>query len=157
MTKSVYLESSVISYLTSRPSRDLVIAGHQASTNEWWSEAKAGYELFISQLVIEEISAGDKSAAEARLEVIASIPILETKEEAEELADLLLSSKAVPANSARDALHIAIAATQGIDYLLTWNFKHINNASTRALVISTVSNFGLLCPVLCSPEELIGE
>ncbi|NCC62364.1 MAG: PIN domain-containing protein [Verrucomicrobiae bacterium] len=157
MTKSVYLESSVISYLTSRPSRDLVIAGHQASTSEWWNEARSDYEAFISPLVIEEISAGDKFAAEARLQAIADIPILEIKPEAEELAALLLSSNAVPANSDRDALHIAIAATQGVDYLLTWNFKHINNASTRALVVNTVSSFGLVCPVLCSPEELIGE
>lgn len=157
MAKSVYIESSVVSYLTSRPSRDLVIAGHQASTYEWWNEARSGYDAFVSALVIEEISAGDSSASEARLRAVVDIPSLDIKPEAEKLAELLLSSKAVPANSTRDALHIAIAATQGVDYLLTWNFKHINNASTRALVINTVSRFGLICPVLCSPEELIGE
>ena len=157
MAKSVYIESSVVSYLTSRPSRDLVIAGHQASTHEWWNEARPDYETFISSLVIEEISAGDTSASQARLRAVAGIPSLDIKLEAEDLAELLLHSKAVPTNSARDALHIAIAATQGIDYLLTWNFKHINNARTRAFVINVVSNFGLICPVLCSPEELIGD
>lgn len=135
----------------------MVVAGHQASTSEWCNQARSDYDAFISALVIEEISAGDKSAAEARLQAISDIPILAIKPKAEELAALLLSSNAVPANSERDALHIAIAATQGVDYLLTWNFKHINNASTRTLVVNTVSNFGLVCPILCSPEELIGE
>jgi len=110
--------------------------------------------VFISPLVIEEISAGDQSAAMARLQAVADMPILEIKPEAQKLVKFLLSSNAVPANSDRDALHIAIAATQGVDYLLTWNFKHINNASTRELIMSTVSSFGLICPILCSPEEL---
>ena len=118
---------------------------------------RQNYDIFISPLVIEEISAGDVSAANARLQAVTKIPSLEIKPEAEKLAESLLFSKAVPANSARDALHIAIAANHGIDYLLTWNFKHINNASTRALVIKTVSSFDWVCPTLCSPEELIGE
>ena len=89
--------------------------------------------------------------------MIADIPSVAIAAEAESLALALLASNAVPANSARDALHIAIAATQGIDYLITWNFKHINNATTRTMVVNTVSNSGLICPVLCSPEELMGE
>jgi predicted nucleic acid-binding protein len=97
------------------------------------------------------------SAADDRLKAVDGIPWLDIKPETETLAELLLSAKALPANSIRDALHIAIAATQGVDYLLTWNFKHINNVTTRALVTNTVSSFGLVCPVLCSPEELIGE
>ena len=157
MKKTVYIESSVVSYLTARPSRDLIIAGHQASTAEWWQEHLQGYEAFISPLVTEEISAGDPVAAAERLRAIENLPSLSISLEAEAIAEALLSSKAVPGNSARDALHIAIAATQGIDYLLTWNFKHINNASTRTLVANVVSNFGLVCAVLCSPEELIGE
>jgi predicted nucleic acid-binding protein len=157
MSKTVYIESSVISYLTARPSRNLIIAGHQASTAEWWQEYLEQYEAYISPLVIEEISAGDPEAAADRLRANERIPSLSISEEAQVIAEALLSSKAVPANSSRDALHIAIAATQGIDYLLTWNFKHINNASTRTLVINTISNFDLVCAVLCSPEELMGE
>ena len=157
MNKSVYIESSVISYLTARPSRDLVIAGHQAVTAEWWNERRLRYDVYISPLVVEEVSAGDASAAEERLRVIADIPSVTIAAEAESLASALLISNAVPANSARDALHVAIAATQGIDYLITWNFRHINNASTRTMVINVVSDFGLVCPVLCSPEELMGE
>ena len=157
MNKSVYIESSVISYLTARPSRDLVIAGHQAVTAEWWNERRLRYDVYVSPLVVEEISAGDASAAEDRLRVIADIPSVTIAAEAESLASALLAANAVPANSARDALHVAIAATQGIDYLITWNFRHINNASTRTMVVNVVSDFGLVCPVLCSPEELMGE
>ena len=157
MKKTVYIESSVVSYFAARPSRDLVIAGHQASTAEWWQEYRDQYEVFISPLVVEEISAGDPTAAAKRLEAVNGIGSLFISEEAEAIAEALLSAKAVPANSFRDALHIAISATQGIDYLLTWNFKHINNASTRVLVTNVVSTFELACAILCSPEELIGE
>ena len=157
MNRSVYIESSVISYFAARPSRDLVIAGHQAVTVEWWDNHRLRYDVYVSPLVVEEISAGDASAAEERLRVIADIPSVSIAPEAESLASALLASNAVPANSARDALHIAIAATQGMDYLVTWNFKHINNASTRTMVFNVVSNSGLVCPVLCSPEELMGE
>ena len=157
MNRSVYIESSVISYLAARPSRDLVIAGHQAVTAEWWDNHRLRYDVYVSPLVVEEISAGDASAAEERLRVITDIPSISIAAEAESLASALLASNAVPANSVRDALHIAIAATQGMDYLVTWNFKHINNASTRTMVVNVVSNSGLVCPVLCSPEELMGE
>ena len=157
MKKTVYIESSVVSYLVARPSRDLVIAGHQASTAEWWQEYRDQYEVFISPLVVEEISAGDPAAAAKRLEAVNGIASLSISEEAEAIAEALLSAKAVPENSPRDALHIAISATQGIDYLLTWNFKHINNASTRIPVANVVSKFGLVCAIFCSPEELMGE
>nr|VFK40987.1 MAG: hypothetical protein BECKSD772F_GA0070984_108214 [Candidatus Kentron sp. SD]VFK46778.1 MAG: hypothetical protein BECKSD772E_GA0070983_108014 [Candidatus Kentron sp. SD]VFK80863.1 MAG: hypothetical protein BECKSD772D_GA0070982_11695 [Candidatus Kentron sp. SD] len=157
MKKSVYVESSVVSYFTSRPSRDVVIAGHQTVTVEWWQLGRSAYEVFVSPLVIQEISDGDPLAAEARLEAIAGIPSVLISVDAQPIAEALVSSKAIPANSPRDALHIAIAATQGLDYLLTWNFKHINNANTRLLVSNVVSDFGYACPILCSPEELIGE
>lgn len=157
MNKSVYIESSVISYLTARPSRDLVIAGHQAVTADWWDDHRMRYDVHVSPLVVEEISAGDAAAAAERLRLIADVPSVAIEAEAESLALALLAANAVPANSTRDALHIAIAATQGMDYLITWNFRHINNASTRTMVVNAVSDFGLVCPVLCSPEELMGE
>ncbi|BBL76065.1 type II toxin-antitoxin system VapC family toxin [Methylomagnum ishizawai] len=154
MTASVYIESSIISYLTSRPSRDVIKAGRQAITYDWWLQSKGRYEVYISVLVEEEISGGDPAAAAKRLEAVADIPNIAITAEAEWLADALVLSKAVPDNSVRDALHIAIAATQGIDYLLTWNFKHINNAETKALIARVIENQGWLCPILCSPEEL---
>jgi hypothetical protein len=105
-------------------------------------------------LVEEEISGGDPIAADKRLQAVADIPSILITSDAQLLADALVTSKAVPENSVRDTLHIAIAATQGIDYLLTWNFKHINNAETKTLIARVIEKEGWACPVLCSPEEL---
>lgn len=157
MPASVYVESSIISYLTSRPSRDIVKAARQAITSDWWLNCKSQYEVYISALVEEEISNGDPIAAAKRLEAVADISSIFITFEAQLLADALVTSKAIPDNSVRDALHIAIAATQGIDYLLTWNFKHINNAETKALIAHIVETDGWICPILCSPEELGGN
>ena len=157
MSASVYIESSIISYLTSRPSREVVKAGRQAITSDGWLNSKSQYEFYISALVEEEISGGDSTAAAKRLEAVANIPSILITSEAQLLADALVASKAVPDNSIRDALHIAIAATQGIDYLLTWSFKQINNAETKTLIAHVVEADGWVCPVLCSPEELGGN
>jgi len=156
MKPKVYIETSVISYLTSRPSRDLIVAGRQALTHDWWSEHRNRFELFISELVEEEMAQGDSDAAALRIQHMSEIPSLEVTNEAERLAELLLSEKAVPAGSEEDALHIGIAAAQGMDYLLTWNFKHINNAEKKANIIATVESCRFNCPSLCSPEELGG-
>jgi len=152
--EKVYVESSVISYITARPSRDLVVSARQAITNEWWEQKRKKYDVYISELVIEEIASGDKEAAQKRLDVVKAIPNLEITETAKELASLLISSGAVPDNSPEDALHIGLAAAQGVDYLLTWNFKHINNATKRADITQLIESQGFLSPVLCSPEEL---
>jgi hypothetical protein len=154
MKPIVYLESSVISYLTARPSRDVVIAGRQAITLDWWENHRQRFELRVSVLVEEEISQGNAEAAQRRLELIQDIPNLMISDAATELAELLIQQGAVPEGSEEDALHIAIAAAQGVDYLLTWNFKHINNATTRTLIAKTVESYGFACPLLCSPEEL---
>lgn len=154
MLKSVYIESSVISYLMARPSRDLVTAARQSITSEWWELQRKHYDLFVSPLVEQEISGGSSEAAALRMQAIAGIPNLEVTVAAQALANLLLVKKAVPLNSDRDALHIAIAATQGIHYLLTWNFKHINNAATKSLIAQVIESEGYTNPVLCSPEEL---
>lgn len=156
MKAVVYIESSVISYLTARPSRDVVTAARQAITSEWWYNHKQRYEVFISALVEEEIASGDATAAQRRIEAVADIPSLGITPEAQELAQVLLDGKGVPANSVEDALHIGIAATQGAEFLLTWNFKHINNAETKALIEKLVEDRGYICPILCSPEELGG-
>lgn len=154
MLATVYIESSVISYLTSRPSRDLVTAARQTITVEWWEERRSKYEMYISALVEEEISRGDPQASKLRLSVVEEIPALDVSEEAKNLAKDLLKFGAIPANSEEDALHIGIAAANGIDFLLTWNFKHINNAETKEAIIKVVEHHGFVCPTLCSPEEL---
>lgn len=157
MKPIVYLESSVISYLTSRPNRDVVVAGRQATTLDWWENHRHRFDLRISILVEEEISRGDAKAAQLRLAAVADLPILVISDEATRIADLLLAKGAVPIGSEEDALHIGIAAAQGADFLLTWNFKHINNAETKAAIVRLVESCGYACPQLCAPEELGGS
>ncbi len=156
MKPVAYIESSVISYLTARPSRDVIIAGRQAVTHDWWENCRKRFDLRISILVEEEISRGDAEAAKGRKEKIDGIASLSLSDEAVRVANLLLAEKAVPAGSGEDALHIGIAAAQGADYLVTWNFKHINNAEKKAAIVRAVESCGYVCPQLCSPEELGG-
>ncbi len=156
MNPMVYIESSVISYLVSRPNRDVVIAGRQAISHDWWKNHRQRFELRVSALVEEEISRGDSLAAQRRLALIEDIPSLAISDEATNLAELLLTQGAVPDGSKEDALHIGIAAAQGADYLLTWNFKHINNAEMKSAITKVVESCGLVCPQICSPEELGG-
>ena len=154
MATSVYIESSVISYLTARASRDLVSSARQAITLEWWENHRSLFDMYISVLVEEEIASGDPSAAKRRLEAVAKIRSLDISVEAQQLAEHLISSSAIPENSPEDALHIGIAAANGVDFLLTWNFRHINNAQTKAIIEEVIEQHDLVCPILCSPEEL---
>jgi predicted nucleic acid-binding protein len=157
MTDSVYLETSVISYYAGRPSRDIVTAARQTITREWWDETRGHFDIYISVMVVEEVQAGDPSAAERRLAAIASLPILETNEAAEALAQMLIDEGHIPTDSVEDALHIALATVHGMDFLLTWNFRHINNAQMKTRIRTAVESMGYRCPVICSPEELEGE
>ncbi len=156
MKPTVYVESSVISYLTSRPNRDVIIAGRQSVTLDWWENQRHRFDLRISVLVEEEISRGDSSAAQQRLDKVTEIQSFLISDEAVRIADLLLAEKAVPKGSEEDALHIGIAVAQGADFLLTWNFKHINNAEKKAAITRLIESAGYACPQLCSPEELGG-
>ena len=156
MKYMVYIESSVISYLTSRPSRDVIIAARQAISHDWWDNHRHRFDLRISVLVEEEISQGDPIASKLRVDKISDILSLAISDTAAEVAELLISQGAIPKGSEEDALHIGIAASQGADYLLTWNFKHINNAETKKLITEVVESCGYVCPQLCSPEELGG-
>ena len=157
MKETVYIETSVISYYTSKPSRDLVIAGRQEITREKWPKILGFFEAHISALVIQEAEQGDQNAAKERLEAISSLPILSISEQAEELAAILIKDGPIPPKSPEDALHIAVATVNGMDYLLTWNFTHINNAQMKSKIISIIEHHGYKCPIICSPEELLGE
>jgi len=157
MKPKVYVETSVISYLAARPSRDLVVAARQAITRDWWENQRRRFELRISTLVEEEISDGDALAAARRLSWVSDIPSLSITDEANLIARLLISKGAVPAGCEEDALHIGIAASQGAEYLLTWNFRHMNNAETKDAIASIIRLNGYECPRLCSPEELGGK
>jgi len=156
MKPVVYLETSVVSYVAGRPSRDLVVAGRQEVTRDWWQRRRARYALRISALVLQEIGRGDRAVAREREEAVAGVPVLEITPEAQRLAADLVKGKAVPAQAAEDALHIALACVHGADYLLTWNFRHINNAETKRTLAAAIQAAGYECPMICSPEELMG-
>ena len=157
MKSRLYLETTIPSYLTSRPSRDLIVAGHQQVTREWWEKRRDAFQLYVSQLVIDEISAGDPSAARERLKTLRDFPLLDITPEVTELASRILASGKIPRKAAADAAHIAIAAVHGMDFLVTWNCVHIANAAnTRALVLICRQQ-AYDCPVICTPEELMGE
>ncbi len=154
MKGTVYIESSVISYCASRTSRDLIIATRPSITQDWWNTNLDRYETYVSPVVEREVSAGDQEMAGKRLELILEIHALKVTLEAQQLAQGILSIKLLPAGCLDDALHIGIAAAHGMDYLLTWNFKHINNAETKNGIFSFIQEAGYVCPILCSPEEL---
>ncbi len=156
MKQKVYIETSVISYYTSRPSRDLVTAARQQVTREWWEDMLQQFDAYISALVIEEVKGGDPSAAVKRLDAITEMPVIKVSDEAGNLAGILVSSGTIPKEYSEDALHIALATVNGMDFLLTWNFTHINNANMKSKIINVTERQGYECPVICSPDELLG-
>ena len=155
MAERIYVETTVVSYLTARPSRDVVIAGHQQVTHEWWDTRRASYELCVSQLVLDEAGAGDAQAAQERLLVLRPMLVLETTAEALELAKELLRAGALPTKAADDALHIAVAATKAVPFLLTWNCRHLANAEMRPVIEKVCKAKGFKAPIICTPEELL--
>jgi hypothetical protein len=154
MKPKIYLETTLVSYLTSRPSRDMTRASRQAATRDLWDRI-GEYEPYASDLVIGEAEQGFPDAAAERLRALGKIPLLEITNEAQEIADALLRSSAIPETEPEDALHLGIAASNGMDIVVTWNFKHLNNPFTRLLVRQTIENAGYICPEICSPEELL--
>jgi hypothetical protein len=153
----LYLETTIFSYLAARPSRDLIVAAHQQLTHDWWLGHREEYELYASELVQQEAAAGDPSAAARRLEFLASSKLLATSDETLTLAEELIRRKAVPRKAAEDAGHIAIATINGMDYILTWNCKHIANARLQKDIRAVCADRGFEMPVICTPEELLGD
>jgi predicted nucleic acid-binding protein len=151
----VYLETTIISYITARPSRDVVVAGHQMVTRSWWDYRKPAFSVFVSELVVQEAKAGDAEAAKARLELISDLAVLHLKPIASALAKDLLVQAALPAKAVEDALHIAICASHGIEFLLTWNCKHLANARMRPIIERVCKSHHLPAPIICTPEELM--
>ena len=153
----VYIETTIVSYLIARPSRDLIVAAHQQITREWWDLRRMEFDLFVSRLVIQEASAGDQEAAQRRLAELDPILLLAFTEDALSLAGDLARRGILPETAAANALHIAVAAVHGMDYLLTWNCRHIANARMRHVVEATCALRGYEPPVICTPEELMGD
>jgi hypothetical protein len=154
MKQSLYMETTIPSYLTSRPSRDLVIAGHQQVTKEWWEKRRGAFEIYISQLVIDEASAGDPDAARERVLIVRDFALLDILPEVGHLASAILASGTLPWKAATDAAHIAIAAVHGIDFLLTWNCVHIANAVVAKNIAKICRRYDWESPMICTPEEL---
>jgi hypothetical protein len=157
MRPGVYLETTVISYLAARPSRDLIVAAHQAITRQWWDERRRGFALFVSQLVVDECRRGNTEAMSRRLDLLRGVTALDVSREAQTLAAALLADRAFPPTAPGDAAHVAVAATNAMRYLLTWNCAHINNAQSVERIESVCARRGYPCPVICTPEELMGD
>ena len=157
MKPRLYLETSIISYLAALPSRDLVVAAHQQITHEWWAERRHQYELCVSALVIQEIAMGDRNAAQRRLSLVESVPVLTITDEAILLGEQLQKYAMLPAKADADALHISLAAFHRIDFLMTWNCRHIANGRTRRAIDEALKAQGMVSPIIVTPEELPEE
>jgi len=157
MKLKVYIETTVVSYLTARKSSVPVLAGRQQITLEWWENRRHLFDLSISEIVVQEAEDGDSDAVCRRLEVLRGLPLLVVTEEAVQLADALVKDGVIPKEFVEDSLHIAVAAVNGMDYLLTWNCRHIANAALRPRIERVVESYGYLCPIICTPDELMED
>jgi len=154
---TVYIETSIISYLRQKPSWQVVTAARQLLTHRWWDDERADYELVVSQYVIDEASAGDPTLAADRLLALEGIPLLPNAPEIPRIASEIMSLGVLPPKAEVDALHIAAVAHHRVQYLLTWNCKHIANAKILPRIHSVLTDLGIPIPIICTPEELLGD
>ena len=154
--ESVYLETSFISYLVARSSRDVVVAGHQQTTQDWWANRRSVFECSVSQVVIDEASLGDSAEVQKRLAIIAGLPSLEVTEDAKALTTAIMAAGMLPPHAFPDAAHVAVSAVHTIDYLLTWNCKHLANAQIARRIAVVCEKLNHKMPIVCTPEELMG-
>ncbi len=155
MKPTVYIETSVISYATSRYGRDLIITAHQQITREFWEISLQRYDAFVSPITIEEISRGDSEAAQLRLDKISSFSILEIVPEIRQLADAYFNAIQIPEKARADTYHLALTAWHGLDFLASWNCKHIVNGRIKMIIQEINADFGIRTPIICTPEELM--
>lgn len=153
---AVYLETTIPSFLTSRPSSNLVVAGKQEVTRQWWETQRSRFNLVISQFVLDEASFGDEEAATRRIEALACVDLLEIDREVLTLAGRIVETGLLPPRAKTDAAHIAVAARHSVEYLLTWNCTHIANAEILIRLNFIVSQAGFFLPTVCTPDELFG-
>ncbi len=157
MPRRIYIETTIPSYLTARPSRDIVQAARQQLTREWWDVERRNYDLCISQIVLDEAAAGDAEAAQRRMAVIDTLPLLDLTFEVDGLAETIMQSGLLPVSASRDAVHIAVTAVHQVHFLLTWNCRHIANATIFRDLQHVIMSAGYDMPVICTPEELLGD
>jgi hypothetical protein len=152
----VYVETTIISYLAAGRSRNLVVRAHQELTRRWWRQ-RAAFEVFASPLVVEEAGRGDVAARIRCQRFLRGLPLLEITDDTRAVGRQLLASGPLPAQAEGDALHIGVAAVHGMEYLVTWNCRHIANAWMRPQIEEIIRELGYEPPVLCTPEELLEE
>ena len=156
MSETVYIETSIIGYLTARMSNNLILMANVETTREWWDARRDQFELYISQTVLDEAARGDAEIATRRLETLSGFPLLEVNEAVQDLSTQFLTKSNLPPKAADDAIHIAIATIYGLDYLLTWNCKHIANAQIQKKLVQISFDAGYELPTICTPYELMG-
>ncbi|MBS3028401.1 MAG: type II toxin-antitoxin system VapC family toxin [Dolichospermum sp. DET50] len=157
MIESLYLDTSIIGYLTIRPSTNLITASNSIITQSWWDTRRQNFTLYISEVVLEELARGDQEIVTKRLDLINELPLLELNETVEELAQQFLTKSNLPPKASDDALHIALATVYKVDYLLTWNCKHIANAQIQKKLSQISIQSGYELPTICTPYELMGD
>jgi hypothetical protein len=156
MSETVYIETSILGYLTARSSRDIVVAANIEVTREWWEICSNDFQLYSSQAVVKETSQGDAAIAFQRLEIVRNLTLLDLNQFVLDLAEQFLRRSNLPAKADVDAVHIAAATVHGMDYLLTWNCKHIANAQIQSKLAEISLDLGYELPILCTPYELLG-
>jgi hypothetical protein len=150
-----YIESTIPSYVVARPARDLLQAARQQLTRDWWDFQRAKYDLFTSQVVLDEVAFGERAMAQLRLDLLEGAPLLQVTDEVKALARKVLESRLLPATADRDAAHIALASAYEMDILLSWNCRHIANAAIQARLRKLAEAAGFTLPVICTPEQLM--
>ena len=154
---TLYIETSIISYLRQRPSTQVVTAARQVLTHQWWSHERTSYELVTSQYVIDEASDGDPKLAEERLESLDGIPLLPADPDIEIIANEIMARAILPPKAVFDALHIAITAHHRVEYLLTWICRHIANAKILPRIHAVLNDLSVPIPIICTPEEMVED
>jgi len=157
MKPTVYLETSVISYYTSRPSRDIVVTAHQQLTREWWEKAAGQFEVVISEAVVDEVALGDSEASARRLESVETFKVLPLTSRIQELTQILLKELEIPKNAFPDAAHLAFASHYKIVYLVSWNCRHIASGRIIKRLNELHAKTGIHVPVICTPNELLED
>jgi predicted nucleic acid-binding protein len=157
VNQRVYLETTIVSYLTARPSRDLILAAHQEVTRQWWEGQREQFRLYVSQFVLDEAGDGDPAAAAVRLELLKGFTLLPLTDEVRDVATGLLDAGVLPRKAGADAVHIAVATVHEMDVLLTWNCRHLANAAILGNVGRHLRDREYEVPIICTPDELMGE
>lgn len=156
MSETVYIETSILGYLTARSTKDLILAANIEIARDWWESRRNAFILYTSEAVLDEVAQGDTEIAAQRLEILRDFPLLALNQAVQDLAAQFLARSSLPPKARVDAIHIAAATIHGMDYLLTWNCKHIANAQIQGKLAEISLDFGYVLPILCTPNELMG-